>query len=86
MMFNTYLMALNIILLLCIILAATVIIFSKDRYTTIIALFIVGILLAFEFLFFRAIILAIIQAVIGGLIIPILFFKAEKKVDLKEDK
>lgn len=85
-MFNTYLMALNIILLLCIILAATVIIFSKDRYTTIIALFIVGILLAFEFLFFRAIILAIIQAVIGGLIIPILFFKAEKKVDLKEDK
>lgn len=85
-MFNTYLMALNIILLLCIILAATVIIFSKDRYTTIIALFIVGILLAFEFLFFRAIILAIIQAVIGGLVIPILFLKAEKKVDLKEDK
>lgn len=85
-MFNTYLMVLNIILLSCIILSAVLIVFTKEKLTSVIALFVLGILLSFEFLFFRAVILAVVQAVIGGLIIPFLFLKAGKKIAIKEEK
>lgn len=85
-MFNTYLMVLNTILLSCIILFAALITFTKNKAASIVALFVIGILLSFEFLFFRAFILAILQAILGGIVIPIAFLKAEKRIDLKEDK
>lgn len=96
-MYNYYFAAVNIIFLVVLLACVLIVVFNKKIINCIFALSVIGIILSMEFLFLRMSILAVIQIIIGGLVIPALFLKVynyiyienrkeNKNEDLKEEK